>query len=301
MRSSLGTGERALMRHDNFSGSKRRRALAALLIVALAAGLAGAQTAPERPSYSVYIVPQFQAGEIQRVWAPILAKVGQETGLQLTLKLVKDIPAFEAELAAGRPDFAYMNPYHQLQAHKGQGYRPLLRDSKLLQGLLLVRKDDAIQSVQDLAGKALAFPAPNALGASLLVRAQLAEAESVQIKPVYAKTHSDAYRLTLFGKTAASGGLRATLDKEPAAVRAGLRVLMETQAAAPHPFSAHPRVPVAQAQAVAAAMLKLASDPALRPYFNDIPMAQPMAADFERDYRPLAKLRLEKYIGKEQD
>lgn len=284
------------MQDDNFFGSKRRGVLAALLVGCAMAGPAWAQ-----PSYSVYVVPQFQAGEIQRVWAPILARIGQETGLQLNLKLVKDIPAFGAELAAGRPDFAYMNPYHQLQAHGSQGYRPLLRDSKLLQGLLLVRKDDPVQSVQELAGKALAFPAPNALGASLLVRAQLAEAESVQVKPVYARTHSDAYRLTLFGTTAASGGLRATLDKEPAAVRAGLRVLMETQAAAPHPFSVHPRVPVAQAQAVAAAMLKLASDPALQPYFNDIPMAKPMVADFERDYRSLAKLRLEKYIGKEED
>ena len=260
-----------------------------------------AQAATERPSLSVYIVPQFQATEIQRIWAPILDKVGQEAGLQLNLKLAKDIPAFEAELAAGRPDFAYMNPYHQLLAHAGQGYRPLLRDSKLLKGLLVVRLDDPIKSVQELQGKELAFPAPNALGASLLIRAQLAEAEGVQIKPVYAKTHSNAYRLTLFGKTAATGGLRATLDKETEAVQAGLRVLMETQAVAPHPFSAHPRVPPAQAQAVAAALLKLAADPAMQAAFKSIPMATPIAADFDRDYRPLLKLRLDKYLSNEAD
>jgi phosphonate transport system substrate-binding protein len=283
---------------------KRRQTLAlamAVLLIGTASAQAWAQATAERPSYGVYIVPQFQAAEIQRIWGPILEKVGQETGLQLNLKLVKDIPAFEAELAAGRPDFAYMNPHHQLLAQASQGYQPLLRDSKPLKGLLLVRKDDPVKSVQDLAGKELAFPAPNALGASLLIRAQLAELESVQIKPVYAKTHSNAYRLTLLGKTAASGGLRATLDKEPEAVQAGLRVLMETQGWAPHPFSAHPRVPAAQAQAVAAAMLKLAADPALQPHFKDIPMAKPMAADFARDYLPLAKLRLEKYLSHESD
>ncbi len=275
--------------------------LCGLLLGGLAPSSIRAQAAPEKPSYSVYIVPQFQAAEIQRIWAPLLDKLGQEAGLQLNLKLVKDIPAFEAELASGRPDFAYMNPYHQLQAHAAQGYRPLLRDSKLLQGVLLVRKDDPIKSVQELQGKALAFPAPNALGASLLIRAQLAEAESVQVKPVYARTHANAYRLTLFGKTAASGGLRATLDKEPEAVQAGLRVLMETQGAAPHPFSAHPRVPAAQAQAVAAAMVKMSAEPALQALFKDIPMTKPVAADFERDYRPLAKLGLEKYISHEPD
>ena len=288
------------MGQDKF-GISRRRTLALCLSTLLLAGLAPGPASAEKPSYSVYVVPQFQAAEIQRVWAPILDKVGQEAGLQLNLKLVKDIPAFEAELASGRPDFAYMNPYHQLQAHAAQGYRPLLRDSKLLKGLLLVRKDDPIKSVQELQGKELAFPAPNALGASLLIRAQLAEAEGVQIKPIYAKTHSNAYRLTLVGKTAASGGLRGTLDKEPEAVQAGLRVLMETQGAAPHPFSAHPRVPAAQAQAVAAALLKISADPAMQAFFKDVPMAKPVAADFERDYLPLAKLRLEKYISTAQD
>lgn len=255
----------------------------------------------EQTAYMVYVVPQFQASELQRVWAPILERVSQESGVRLSLKLVRDIPAFEAELAAGRPDFAYMNPYHQLQAHESQGYLPLLRDRKLLQGLLLVRHDDPIKSVQELQGKEIAFPAPNALGASLLVRAQLAEQEKVDIKPVYAKTHTNAYRQTLIGKTAASGGVHATLNKEGDAVRGGLRVLMETQGAAPHPFSVHPRVPAERARAVANAMLKLAGDASLQALFQDIPMRELMRADFDRDYRPLARLKLQKYVALEQD
>ncbi len=261
--------------------------------------LSRAQT--EAPGYQVYVVPQFQAAELQRVWAPILERVGQEAGVRLSLKLVKDIPSFEAELAAGRPDFAYMNPFHQVLAQESQGYVPLLRERKLLQGLLLVRHDDPIKSVQELQGKEIAFPAPNALGASLLIRAQLAEQEKIDIKPVYAKTHTNAYRLTLTGKTAASGGVQSTLDKEAEAVRRGLRVLMETQGAAPHPFSAHPRVPPEQAKAVANAMLKLANDPGLQPLFQSIPMREPMRADLERDYRPLARLKLQKYLAAQQD
>lgn len=255
----------------------------------------------EQTPYMVYVVPQFQATELQRVWAPILERVSQESGVRLSLKLVKDIPAFEAELTAGRPDFAYMNPYHQLLAHESHAYLPLLRDRKLLQGLLLVRHDDPIKSVQELQGKEIAFPAPNALGASLLIRAQLAEQEKIDIKPVYAKTHTNAYRQTLIGKTAASGGVHATLNKESEAVRQGLRVLMETQGAAPHPFSVHPRVPAEQAKAVANAMLKLAGDAKMQPLFQDIPMREPMRADFERDYRPLARLKLQKYLAAQQD
>lgn len=249
-----------------------------------------------KPVYSVAVVPQFPAVEISRVWGPILERVGQQAGVTLVLKLAKDIPAFEDEVMAGKPDFAYLNPYHQLMAFKAQRYVPLVRDSKLLTGLLVVRQDDPIRSAKELDGKTLAFPAPNAFGASLMIRAQLAEVDKINITPFYAKTHSNAYRQTLVGKTAASGGLRATLDKEPPEVRSALRVLIETPGAAPHPLSAHPRVPAKVQQAVKAAIMKLARDPSLAEFFKDVPMSSPVDADQVRDYHVLESYHLERYV-----
>lgn len=283
------------MRQSDASGFVRRLIQGAMLAWgALWAGQALAQGEP--PAYTVSIVPQFQAVEISRVWAPVLERVGREAGVTLQLKVAKDIPSFEDDFQAGKPDFAYLNPYHQVMARKAQGYVPLVRDAKLLTGILVVRQDDPIQSVHALQGKTVAFPAPNAFGASLLIRAHLAEQEKIAITPFYAKTHTNAYRQTMMGKAAAAGGLRATLDKEPPEVRAMLRVLMETPGAAPHPLSAHPRVPAKVQQAVRAAMLKLATDPDLQDNFKDIPMSQPVAADHARDYQPLDKLRLERYV-----
>lgn len=283
------------MRQSDASGFVRRLIQGAMLAWGvLWAGQALAQGEP--PAYTVSIVPQFQAVEISRVWAPVLERVGREAGVTLQLKVAKDIPSFEDDFQAGKPDFAYLNPYHQVMARKAQGYVPLVRDAKLLTGILVVRQDDPIQSVHALQGKTVAFPAPNAFGASLLIRAHLAEQEKIAITPFYAKTHTNAYRQTMMGKAAAAGGLRATLDKEPPEVRAMLRVLMETPGAAPHPLSAHPRVPAKVQQAVRAAMLKLATDPDLQDNFKDIPMSQPVAADHARDYQPLDKLRLERYV-----
>lgn len=271
-------------------------AAASLACAPLAAWAQGSPPSPEqgveRARYTVAVVPQFQASEIDRVWQPILTRLGQDAGVTLLLKVSKDIPTFEDEVVAGRPDFAYLNPYHQLKAHEAQGYRPLVRDSKLLTGILVVRADDPITSVQGLQGKALAFPAPNAFGASLLIRGHLIEQDKVAFTPVYAKTHTNAYRQTIAGKTAATGGLRATLDKEPEEVRAALRVLMETSGAAPHPLSAHPRVPPPVQLAVTEAWLKLAKDPAMQPFLKEVPMSQPVRADQQRDYQPLKRLNL---------
>ncbi len=283
------------MRRLNVSGLVRRSIL--LTAASLSAWMSsGVQAQVNQPAYSLAVVPQFQAQEISRVWEPILARLSQETGVTFTLMVAKDIPAFEGDIMAGKPDFAYMNPFHQVMVRGAQGYVPLVRDSKLLTGILVVRADDPIRSVQELKGKTIAFPAPNAFGASLLIRGQLAEHDKVDITPFYAKTHTNAYRQTIVGKAAASGGLRATLDKEPPEVQAVLRVLMETPGAAPHPLSAHPRVPAALQQAVTAAMLKLADDPGLQAEFKGVPMVKPIRADYVRDYQPLDKLKLGKYV-----
>lgn len=251
--------------------------------------------AAERPTYTVAVVPQFQAADIHRTWSPLLARLGQELGVTLVLKLSPDIPSFEEEVVAGVPDFVYLNPYHQVRARRAQNYQPLVRDSHLLTGILVVRRDDPIRDVRALQGKALAFPAPNAFGASLLIRAHLAEESRIQISPTYAKTHTNAYRQTLLGKTAASGGLRATLEREPQEVRDGLRILLETPGAAPHPLSAHPRVPAALQTALQQAWLRLARDPALQASFRDIPMPSPVVANHARDYGPIERLKLDRY------
>ena len=262
--------------------------------VALAPWMAYAQT--DAKALTLAVVPQFQAADVHRNWTPVIERIKQVTGLNVVLRITKDIPTFEDEFQAGQADLVYLNPYHQVMAHRAQGYVPLVRDAQLLTGIVVVRKDDPIQSMAQLAGKEIAYPAPNAFGASLLVRSHLAEVDKVQTQPFYAKTHTNAYRQVIVGKSAAAGGVRATLEKEPDEVRAALRVLWETPGAAPHPLSAHPRVPAQQAQAIANAILKMAAEPQGQELLKAILMPQPVRADYARDYRPLEKLKLDKYV-----
>ena len=277
------------------AGVVRRRVAwwaAALLVV----GAVTAQAQSDRPSLVVEVVPQFQPAEINRAWGPLLARLEKETGLAFSLKMTKDIPAFEEDLLAGQPDLVYQNPYHQVRAKRAQGYVPLVRDAKLLTGILVVRKDDPLASTKALAGQTIAYPAPNAFGASLLVRSHLAEVDRIDTQPFYAKTHTNAYRQVLLGRAAAAGGVKATLDKEPEEVRMALRVLWETPEAAAHPISAHPRVRPKDREAVTAALLRMAQDPAGQAMLKEILMPQPVRADYQRDYQPLEKLRLDRYV-----
>ncbi|HCY85953.1 MAG TPA: phosphate ABC transporter, partial [Desulfobacteraceae bacterium] len=123
---------------------------------------------PAQSPFSVGVVPQFEARKLRRVWQPILNRLEAATGEKFKLVGSPTIPTFEAEFMDGDFDFAYMNPYHLILAHRKVGYRPLVRDvGRKLFGVLVVAENGGIKEVSDLAGKVIAFPAPNALGASL--------------------------------------------------------------------------------------------------------------------------------------
>lgn len=275
----------------------KRRSFAAALSLAL--GPLPTLSAPSKDevhAMTVAVVPQFRAEEIHRVWAPLLARVAQETGQPLNLVVPVSIPAFERAMLAGEADFVYANPYHAVMGHRAQSYIPLVRDSTLLTGIVVVRADDPIRSVAELDGRTVAFPAPNAFGASLWIRALLAEREKIRIQPAYVKTHSNAYRSVLAGLSAAAGGINLTFDQEPPEVRKALRVLMETPGVPPHPLAAHPRVSAATRRAITDTFLRLMTDRGMRELMNDIPWANPVPADYARDYKPLESFGLDKYV-----
>jgi len=243
----------------------------------------------------VGIVPQYEARRIYKIWRPILDKLEAATGLHFTLRGSPSIPAFESEFIAGAFDFAYMNPYHISPARNRQGYIPLVRDvGRRLQGILVVRKDSPIRSVQQLAGRVVAFPSPNALGASMLIRAELLDKFQLQVIPRYVLSHSSVYLNVILEQTVAGGGVQSTLQQQPDNIKNKLRVLYRTQSIAPHPFAAHPRVaPKIRAQ-VRQAFLALGQSKEGRQLLARVPIRR-IGPSRMMDYEPLSKLKLQRF------
>lgn len=249
-----------------------------------------------QPNYKVYVTPQLAPEIMHRAWAPLLDAVSRETGIGLTLTITPSIAGFEALLLRGLPDFAFTNPYMVLPGRKAQGYVPLVRNGKTkLVGHLLVRKDSAVRTLRDLDGATIAFPAPNAFAAALYIRAHLAR-ENVRFTPVYVGTHSNVYRHVLFGESAAGGGVNISLEREPEDIRGMMRPVYSTPPLVPHAFVGHPRVPAADREAVAAAMLRLAAKPENRDLFATSQIPEPVRADYARDYAPLESLNLDRFL-----
>ena len=247
-------------------------------------------------TFTVAVVPQFPAEQIFRDWTPVLNEVSQLSGLEFKLKTYASIPEFESDFLNEGPDFAFMNPYHAIMAQKAAGYLPILRDDAgRLTGILVVRKDSPITRVDQLKGATLAFPAPNAFGASLYMRALLTQEKNIQFKSEYVTTHSNVFRNVIIGRAQAGGAIRQTLEQESPALQAQLRVLYETPPAYSHPVTAHPRIPAQVREALLQAFLKMGANPAFADQLKAIQIAKPVKADF-KDYAPLEKLGLERFV-----
>jgi len=250
---------------------------------------------PAGKSWRVGIVPQLPPREISSNWTPVLKEVGLRSGQCFELVVAASIPAFEQELQSGRLDFAFLNPYHQLVAYRLQGFTPLVRDSQTsLVGLVMVRKDSPMRKLADLNGATIAFPAPNAFAASLLIRALLVR-DGIRFKPEYVRTHSNVYRSVALGSSQAGGGVNNTFQRERPELREQLRVLWRTPPFPSHPFSASKRVPEAIQAKVQASFLQLGSTPEGAQLLEKVQLPRVVKANYQRDYAPLVGLGLERF------
>jgi phosphonate transport system substrate-binding protein len=269
---------------------------ASLIIIILSLNVQSVE-AGEKKIYSIGIVPQYDSIKIRKIWFPIIAELTRLTGMKFKLIGSPTIPEFEKEFISGKFDFAYMNPYHFIVAQNKQGYIPLVRDiGRKLFGVLVVNKDSPINSVAKLEGETIAFPAPNALGASLMMRAELSDRFKINFKPQYVQTHSSVYLNVALNLLPAGGGVKSTLNRQSNAIRNKLRILHETQKVSPHPFSAHPRIPKIHRDQVMGAFLKLGNTKKGKELYKDVPIKQIGEASFD-DYKTLLKLNLERFYS----
>ncbi len=219
--------------------------------------LAGHTVQAEETVFSFGIVPQQSASKLARLWGPLLQTLGQESGVKLRFATAPDIPAFEQRLAEGEYDFAYMNPYHYTVFHQSAGYQALAKArDKRIKGIMVVRKDSAIEQLADLEGTTLAFPAPAAFAASILTRAQL-KASDIAFQPTYVSSHDSVYRTVAKGIYPAGGGVIRTLNNVAPEIRNQLRVLWTSRGHTPHAIAVHPRVDGDTAQRLRRALVKI--------------------------------------------
>lgn len=211
----------------------------------------------KRSSLTFGIVPQQSATRLASVWVPYLKELGDAAGITLEFATAKDIPTFEACLANGAYDVAYMNPYHYTVFSEISGYRAIARQrDKKLMGLIVARKDSDIAELEALDQQAVAFPSPAAFGASVIPRAEMNQ-RGVTFEPKYVKSHDSVYRTVSAGIIPAGGGVLRTFNTVPLGIREDLKIVYQTKGYTPHAFALHARIGPEEESRLSTAMLLL--------------------------------------------
>lgn len=211
----------------------------------------------EIPYYTFAVVPQQSASKLTQIWAPILNKIEQDSGIRLLLKTAPNIPEFERRLSLLQYDFAYMNPYHFTVVNNEPGYQAVARaKDKRIKGIIVVGKDSPITSLQDLAGKQLAFPAATAFAASVLPRATLTKM-NIDFKPKYVQTHDSVYINVAQSRYEAGGGIIRTYASMPHSTKDQIRILWTSPGYTPHAIASRPYLNQAIITAVKQALISL--------------------------------------------
>ena len=257
------------------------------------ANCAGSKSA-EAKQRTVSIVPQFSASRIHSDYWPLLTEIGKRANICFKLDQQQSIPLFEKALKEGSIDYAFMNPYHQVMFNNI--YQPIIRDKKrLLTGIIVTNKQSDISSLEQLNGKTLLLPAPNAFAASLLTRAYL-DKKNIYFKPKYVKTHQNVYRGVARDSELMGGGVNNTFNRENNELRSNLDILFETQGYPAHPFSARKKLPLKEIENVQTIWLDIAKEPEMSSLFDQVQIKIPIKASYSKDYAQLKDLGLEKFV-----
>ncbi len=123
-----------------------------------------------QPVYIFGVHPLHNPTHLFEVYQPMIDYINERlVGGQLRLEASRDYPSFDKKLLEGHFDFALPNPYQTVTA-SDHGYRIFgkMGDDQNFRGIILVRKDSNINSVDDLRGKTISYPASTALAATMM-------------------------------------------------------------------------------------------------------------------------------------
>ena len=215
----------------------------------------------EKKVLSFGVIPQQSASKLAWKWTPIIDYISAKSGYKINFETAPDIPEFERRLQNGKYDIAYMNPYEYTVFSKTNGYKVFAKQKgERLSGILVVRKDEDIKSINDLYGKNLVFPSPEFFSSSIITREHLLK-NGIDIIPEFIDSDVSVYRAVANGTFPAGGGVIRTLNNMERDVQQQLRILWVSKSYSPHAFASHPSVSDDVIKIILRVMVEMKNDP----------------------------------------
>ena len=172
------------------------------LFVAIAFVALSTAHAADHP-YAFNVLNQRSVALTAQYWNPILMHVSRKSGVALELKLAKTVQDANALAEQGAYDFIFTNHFFTPERDR-LGFRVIARPAgRGIRGQIIVPHDSPIRSLQDLNGKEVAFPSPDAFAGYWLPMDALLKAR-LNVKPVFTSNQEASFAQLKVGTVVAA-------------------------------------------------------------------------------------------------
>jgi len=194
-------------------------------------------------------------------WNPILQYLAAKTGAAFQLRMGKTVQETDAMMGRGEFDFMFTN--HNFQSeYLGVGYKVIARwAGEPIHGVIAVAPESAIQRLEDLAGKAVAYPSNDAFAAYAVPVVALKKA-GVTVREVFAGNQEGGLAQLKARRVEAAAVNSRFLAQYMEREKVRFRPIWESEAYPDLAVIVHPRVPKELADKVRAALTGMKKDPA---------------------------------------
>lgn len=124
----------------------------------------------QKQVYIFGVHPLHNPARLFEVYQPMINYINNNLdGIELKLEASRNYPSYDKKLFSRHFHFSLPNPYQTVTSIKyGYNIFGKMGDDENFRGIILVRKDSGIKTVNDLKGKKISYPAPTALAATMM-------------------------------------------------------------------------------------------------------------------------------------
>ena len=226
----------------------------------------GTETLTEQPPLILGVHPYKSAATLVERYKPLASYLSRKTGRFVTVKIAKDYRTHIRLIGEDKLDIAYMGPVSYVELVARYGKKPLLarqaiHGSPTFQGNIVVRRESAVSTLADLAGKRFAFGDSSSTMSHLVPRYMLRRA-GVTVDQLaghrFLGSHDNVALAVLAGDYDAGAVKEAVYKKYQAR---GLKVLATTPALSEHLFVTSSKLPAKVRRTLREALYTLKDDP----------------------------------------
>jgi phosphonate transport system substrate-binding protein len=237
-----------------------RRRMHLMALAAASGGLPGAVLGQQPRVYRFSPVNQYGIELTAKYWNPIIDHVSRRSGVRLELKIGRTSADTTAYALANEVEFLFSNHLFNPERER-LGWRIFgRRSTPPIHGALVVLAGSSLRRLEDLDGKAVGFPGPEATVSYKFTYAKLLE-RKISVQVVFGGNTDGALAQLASGKVVAVGVNTQLADGWSKREGRPLRELWRSGPVYDLPLLAARSVPDSDLQAVKAAFIGMKSDP----------------------------------------